>query len=730
MHQAQVQVNQKNQDIRRLNTGITQAEGDYRILLLAYHNEKNERRHWFYSYKDKHRRVGTLLREKFATQLLLRNYSHRLQQSQNYARALRQELDTCRDDLLLSDIQLDTKWGMVGYGPPIYRGNPGEDPEDFLRDFQRYVVASRMNVAPGAGGVAGRAEADGLFESCLEGPALNWFLTNIKGKNWKCNNISDNLGVATITEIRTLAAGNGGNQIGGLNTAGEFHNEAGAEIGRIAEADGLFESCLEGPALNWYETNIKGKNWKCNNISDNLGVATITAIRTLGAGNGGNQIGGLNTAGEFRNEASAEIGRIGAGIATGANLIPNGTWNEDWSIAGGMPVNDAPVAPNGGGGFPNVTIAPVEAQKQMAIFGQLMQGSMQVEEFSNKIKKLGKLAGMSPQQQREQFIRGLSPMNQYNLRMMAKFHDSQDNITTALAEAEKYTLAQESTPSSFPVFPTPNSREKNKHLSNMAMTRNEVENLINSRMTPVNPSKSQEVQTNDNSVSRDDFKKLYDIVLGLKETMAGAKRTLSKKPGPGKQKADEIAMNKFLDEAIDNTSLPGEDYDYDPIEDLRLQFEQLGINQAKMARIIHAVLKSSQYKCSKCGKAGHNSRNCSKKKSKSRRSNKSISKKKVKQKGKSSSKKIPKSRKTKQKGVATSSKAQNKSTTLEENIRRIMLDMLEKVLLPHQLEKLKPENKNLAIPDFQKGKSSSKKIPKSRKTKQKGVATSIRETKT
>ncbi|CAH1765324.1 1120_t:CDS:2, partial [Entrophospora sp. SA101] len=430
-------------------------------------------------------------------------WKNRERNSQQLILNLNQQIFALQNNPLLNNQHIS---GMVGYRPSIYKDNPGEDPEDFLRDFQRYVVASRMNVAPGAGGVAGRAEADGLFESCLEGPALNWFLTNIKGKNWKCNNISDNLGVATITEIRTLAAGNGGNQIGGLNTAGEFHNEAGAEIGRI-----------------------------------------------------------------------------GAGIATGANLIPNGTWDEDWSIAGGMPVNDAPVAPNAGGGFPNVTIAPVEAQKQMAIFGQLMQGSMQVEEFSNKIKKLGKLAGMSPQQQREQFIRGLSPMNQYNLRMMAKFHDSQDNITTALAEAEKYTLAQESTPSSFPVFPTPNSREKNKHLSNMAMTRNEVENLINSRMTPVNPSKSQEVQTNDNSVSRDDFKKLYDIVLGLKETMAGAKRTLSKKPGPGKQKADEIAMNKFLDEAIDNTSLPGEDYDYDPIEDLRLQFEQLGINQAKIA---------------------------------------------------------------------------------------------------------------------------------------------------
>ena len=53
---------------------------------------------------------------------------------------------------------------MVGYGPPIFRGKPGDDPEDFIRDFQRYVVANRINTTPGAGGVAGRAEADGLFE--------------------------------------------------------------------------------------------------------------------------------------------------------------------------------------------------------------------------------------------------------------------------------------------------------------------------------------------------------------------------------------------------------------------------------------------------------------------------------------------------------------------------------------------------------------------------------------
>ncbi|CAH1767193.1 14737_t:CDS:2, partial [Entrophospora sp. SA101] len=130
-------------------------------------------------------------------------------------------------------------------------------------------------------------------------------------------------------------------------------------------------------------------------------------------------------------------------------------------------------------------------------------------------------------------------------------------------------------------------------------------------------------------------------------------------------------------------------------------------------------LKSSQYKCSECGKPGHNSRNCpkNKKKSKSGHSSKcksgSSSKHKSKKKGsvniatrkgKSSPNKIPKSRKTKQKGVATSSrgraplqsrplgdeseiqdsvsssnhKSQNKSTTLEQNIHRILLDMLEK----------------------------------------------------
>ncbi|CAB5325966.1 unnamed protein product [Rhizophagus irregularis] len=304
---------------------------------------------------------------------------------------------------------------------------------------------------------------------------------------------------------------------------------AGQAPGR-EEAFGLVVSCLAGDALNWYNTRVKGRNWRCNNLSDNLGVATLTAVRALAARNGGAQIGGLNTAGEFQDKAAAEIGRIGAGIATGADIIPNGTWDEDWSIAGGEPVDNAPVAPNAGGGLPAVTIASgiklgqllylfrtayttVEHLKQTAIFSQLMQGDMSVEQFSARIKKVGKLAEMTPEQQREQFIRDLNLMNQYNIRMMAKFYDTQDNITKALAEAEKFTLSQKSAPFSLPIFPTANPYADTNRLGG-GMTKNEIEDLIKTTMASSQPQTAQ--QNTD----------LQSSIKSLQETMSRATKTI------------------------------------------------------------------------------------------------------------------------------------------------------------------------------------------------------------
>src|SRR5271155_3107568 len=102
---------------------------------------------------------------------------------------------------------------MVGYGLPIFHGCPEEDSEDWFRDMRRYIIASRINVAPGAGQVTGREEAFGLVVSCLAGDALNWYNTCVKDKNWRCNNLSDNLGVVTLTLVHGLGAGNNANQI-------------------------------------------------------------------------------------------------------------------------------------------------------------------------------------------------------------------------------------------------------------------------------------------------------------------------------------------------------------------------------------------------------------------------------------------------------------------------------------------------------------------------------------
>ncbi|CAJ0644354.1 2100_t:CDS:2, partial [Entrophospora sp. SA101] len=78
---------------------------------MAYYNEKEERRHWYFSYKDKHRRVGDLIREKFASKLVIHNYNQKFQQYRNLSRNLQQKLNTCQNDLFLNDIQIDNKWG-------------------------------------------------------------------------------------------------------------------------------------------------------------------------------------------------------------------------------------------------------------------------------------------------------------------------------------------------------------------------------------------------------------------------------------------------------------------------------------------------------------------------------------------------------------------------------------------------------------------------------------------
>ncbi|CAG8565950.1 4095_t:CDS:2, partial [Racocetra persica] len=283
---------------------------------------------------------------------------------------------------------------------------------------------------------------------------------------------------------------------------------------------------VASPALNWYNTRIKGKNWRCNNLSDNLSIATLTAVRAIGARNGGNQIGGLNTAGEFHNKAGAEIGRIGAGITTSADIIPNRTWDEDWSIAGSEPTDNALVAPNAGEGFPAITIAPgiklgqlfylfstsyttVERLKQMAVFGQLMQRDM--------------------------------------------------------AEAENFTLSQRNAPSSLPAFLVANPYiDTNKS----EMTKTEIVDLIKTTMAS---SESQTAQQNAD---------LQSTIKSLQKTMSRVTKTLDNSKKSSKKRAEDTAINRFLSDLLRKNLVkhPADEYDHDSIEDISDSLTGLTLN--------------------------------------------------------------------------------------------------------------------------------------------------------
>ncbi|CAG8463896.1 2910_t:CDS:2 [Acaulospora morrowiae] len=232
---------------------------------------------------------------------------------------------------------------MVGYGPPTFSGRAGEDPEDFIREFKRYILASRIDI------------------------------TNL-------DNILDNTGTATITAFRALNNG----ALTGIN-ANQFRGQA-------------------------------------------------LVVR--------NNTGGDNT-------------------IMGANIIPAGVWDKDWSIAGGhpAPAGTAVVAPNVNGGgnanvvLPGMTIGQklyelrynyitTNALKQSAMFGTIVQGTMSVQQFVSKLQRIGKLARMTPEQIREQWLRELSPMNQYTLRSSGMFFQTMDNQLRNLAELEAYTFSQ------------------------------------------------------------------------------------------------------------------------------------------------------------------------------------------------------------------------------------------------------------------------------------------------
>src|SRR6185437_5762302 len=251
-------------------------------------------------------------------------------------------------------------------------------------------------------------------------------------------------------------------------------------------AHGLFETCLKGDAKYWYERSLHRKNWELRNLLDNTGQATLALAQKRTAA----QLGA-----NLRHGAMGQAGNI---------VIPAHTvFDEDWSFANGRPTDRLPNAPNANAGqtivadgirlgqaiywlktnYPTVT-----AEKQRMLFGSTVQGSDPVGRFYSKLRKVARLAGIAGQQIRLQFIRGISPDNQLEIRRIG-INRPVSELLTELEEIERYKTEQLS---GAYLYSGPNkSYRKDNNPSGQGMTKTEIENLIKSMMPSIQEMKTQ-----------------------------------------------------------------------------------------------------------------------------------------------------------------------------------------------------------------------------------------------
>ncbi|KAF0435108.1 hypothetical protein F8M41_004821 [Gigaspora margarita] len=220
------------------------------------------------------------------------------------------------------------------------------------------------------------------------------------------------------------------------------------------------------------------------------------------------------------------------------------------------------------------------------LFGSMVQGSDPVGQFYSKLRKLARLAGIDEQQIRLQFIHGISPDNQLEIRRI-RINRPVSKLLTELEEIERYKTEQLSGAYSIPK----SAIERQQQFYSNADINKLVEERIASREKQSLVSEKRIFEAKPKQVSQVDSN--TKTIRQFIEIMKQAKKTLAKKPGPGKEKADKIHIDRFLDEVLENIGDnpdPSSFHDNsDPIEDIRKQMEDLHINQTKIAKAIKNI---------------------------------------------------------------------------------------------------------------------------------------------
>ena len=91
--------------------------------------------------------------------------------------------------------------------------------------------------------------------------------------------------------------------------------------------------------------------------------------------------------------------------------------------------------------------------------------------------------------------------------------------------------------------------------------------------------------------------------------MSRANKTLDNSKKSTKKRAEDLIIMRFLGDLLREKGnvAPGDDYDYDPMDDVTDSMAGLSLNSVINAIVKRAVKKSSGYKCSKCGRSEYNS---------------------------------------------------------------------------------------------------------------------------
>ncbi|CAG8823540.1 23541_t:CDS:2, partial [Cetraspora pellucida] len=167
------------------------------------------------------------------------------------------------------------------------------------------------------------------------------------------------------------------------------------------------------------------------------------------------------------------------------------------------------------------------------------QGSDPVGRFYSKLRKLARLAGINEQQIRLQFIHGISPDNQLEIRRIG-INRPVSELLTELEEIERYKTEQLSGAYSIPK----SAIEHQQQFYSNADINKLVEERIASREKQSLASEKHIFEAKPKQVSQVDSN--TEAIRQFIEIMKRAKKTLAKKPGPGKEKINQTKIAKAI----------------------------------------------------------------------------------------------------------------------------------------------------------------------------------------